>query len=148
MVEFASYTQSFKVRDTSTLGKSQERAVRKRNRQPLSCKPCRSRRSKCDRGHPCSTCSERGEESFCSYGGSVAALPVSQTDRRLHQVDLPDRLQQLESMVSEMLSGSSDDASKQHSRFGFTSPVNPECDDQPTRLEASERNVVGKSQWS
>ena len=73
---------------------------------------------------------------------------MSQTDRRLHQVDLPDRLQQLESMVSEMLSGPSDDASKQHSRLGFTPPVNPESDDQPTRLEASERNVVGKSQWS
>jgi len=148
MVKFAGYTQSFKVRDASTLGKGQERIVRKRNRQPLSCQPCRSRRSRCDRGHPCSTCSERGEEGFCSYGGSAAAQPVSQTDCRVHQVDLQDRLQQLESIVSKMLSSSSDGASKQQSHLGFTSPVSPESDDQPTRLEANERNVVGKSQWS
>ena len=129
MVKFAGYTQSFKVRDTSTLGKSQERAVRKRNRQPLSCKPCRSTRSRCDRGHPCSTCSERGDEGFCSYGGLAAALPVSQTGHRLHQVDVQDRLQQLESMVSEMLSDSSDGVSKQHSHLGFTSHVSPGSDD-------------------
>ena len=111
MVEFTSYTQSFKVQDASTLGKSQERIVRKRNRQPLSCKPCRSRRSRCDRGRPCSTCSERGEGDFCSYGGSVVAQPVSQTGRRLQQVDLQDRLRQLESTVGKMLSSSSARAS-------------------------------------
>src|SRR5271163_3915037 len=122
MVEFASHTPSFKVQDASTLGKSQERIVRKRNRQPLSCKPCRSRRSRCDRGRPCSTCSEREEGVFCSYGGSVVTQPVSQIDRRLHQVDLQDRLQQLESVVSKMLSSSSDGASKQQSHLASQAP--------------------------
>jgi hypothetical protein len=76
------------------------------------------------------------------------AQPVSQIDRRLHQVDLLDRLQQLESVVSKMLSSSSDGASKQQSHLGVTFPVSPESDDQPARLEANEKNVVGKSQWS
>jgi hypothetical protein len=76
------------------------------------------------------------------------AQPVSQIDRRLHQVDLPDRLQQLESIVSKMLSSSSDGASKQQSHLGATGSASPEPDDQPAGLEANEKNVVGKSQWS
>jgi hypothetical protein len=76
------------------------------------------------------------------------AQPVSQIDRGLHQVDLQDRLQQLESIVSKMLGSSSDGASKQQSHLGVTFPVSPQSNDQPTRLEANEENVVGKSQWS
>jgi Fungal specific transcription factor domain len=76
------------------------------------------------------------------------AQPVSQIDRRLHQVGLQDRLQQLESTVSKMLSSSSDGASKQQSHLGVTCSVSPEPDDPPTGVEANEKNVVGKSQWS
>jgi Fungal specific transcription factor domain len=47
-----------------------------------------------------------------------------------------------------MLSSSSDGASKQQSHLGVTCSVSPEPDDPPTGLEANEKNVVGKSQWS
>ncbi|ANB15067.1 hypothetical protein AWJ20_2687 [Sugiyamaella lignohabitans] len=41
--------------------------VRKRRRTPLSCQICRSRKQKCDRGHPCSTCKALRLEKSCVY---------------------------------------------------------------------------------
>ncbi|RAL66532.1 hypothetical protein DID88_006222 [Monilinia fructigena] len=43
------------------------RVVRKRNRIPLSCGPCRHRKLKCNRSHPCENCTRRGDASSCSY---------------------------------------------------------------------------------
>lgn len=43
------------------------RVVRKRNRIPLSCAPCRHRKLKCNRGHPCDNCSKRGDTASCNY---------------------------------------------------------------------------------
>ena len=45
----------------------QFRVVRKRNRIPLSCAPCRHRKLKCNRGHPCDNCTKRGDTAGCSY---------------------------------------------------------------------------------
>ncbi|KAL2414890.1 Zn(2)-C6 fungal-type transcription factor mpsB [Exophiala dermatitidis] len=48
----------------------------KRNRQPLSCAPCRSKKLKCDRGHPCEPCVKRGDQGNCIYG-KTATAPVT-----------------------------------------------------------------------
>ncbi|KAJ4196436.1 hypothetical protein NW755_001222 [Fusarium falciforme] len=62
--------------NSSQGGRSPEeqfRVVRKRNRVPLSCYPCRTRKLKCDRNHPCSNCTKRegmGTTS-CSYATPV-----------------------------------------------------------------------------
>ncbi|KXL47363.1 hypothetical protein M433DRAFT_82246 [Acidomyces richmondensis BFW] len=45
----------------------QFRVVRKRNRIPLSCAPCRHRKLKCNRGHPCDNCTKRGDTQSCNY---------------------------------------------------------------------------------
>ncbi|KAF2232309.1 hypothetical protein EV356DRAFT_517607 [Viridothelium virens] len=55
---------------TSSSGASPEgqyRVVRKRNRVPLSCGPCRHRKLKCNRGHPCDNCTKRGDTPSCTY---------------------------------------------------------------------------------
>ena len=56
--------------NTSNSGQSpdgQFRVVRKRNRIPLSCGPCRHRKLKCNRAHPCDNCIKRGDVDSCAY---------------------------------------------------------------------------------
>lgn len=38
-----------------------------RARETLTCNPCRSRKLKCDKDIPCSSCTKRGEAEACSY---------------------------------------------------------------------------------
>ncbi|KAI5796538.1 fungal-specific transcription factor domain-containing protein [Geopyxis carbonaria] len=52
-------------------GSNAYRVVRKRNRVPLSCKPCRTRKLKCDRHAPCSNCVRRHDAPACSYEAST-----------------------------------------------------------------------------
>ncbi|KAF2459734.1 fungal-specific transcription factor domain-containing protein [Lineolata rhizophorae] len=55
---------------SSSTGQSpdaQYRVVRKRNRVPLSCAPCRHRKLKCNRAHPCDNCTKRGDVASCTY---------------------------------------------------------------------------------
>lgn len=43
------------------------RKIQKRNRPPVSCLLCRTRKVKCDRQQPCERCVKSGEASFCEY---------------------------------------------------------------------------------
>ena len=85
--------------------------VRKRNRVPLSCYPCRTRKLKCDRNHPCSNCTKReGGASSCSY-----ATPLSRKKSSSQGGSSPDdmqnRIDRLEGLVlSLMHSGANVDA--------------------------------------
>lgn len=61
---------------------------RKRAQKPVSCEPCRERKVKCDKGHPCTTCAKRGYPDLCVYpetgaGGRGPAGPRPQK-QRLH----------------------------------------------------------------
>ena len=103
----------------------QYRVVRKRNRVPLSCAPCRHRKLKCDRSHPCGNCEKRGDGA-CSYAApnrkksqSAATTPD----------DMQDRINRLEGLVlSLMTNGSSAPgptaatAAVDHSQSDSTSP--------------------------
>jgi hypothetical protein len=97
--------------------------VEKRNRPPVSCEPCRSRkylispkycprdhrthvnirlcRLKCNRGLPCDACTRRGKPSLCSYANN-AHRSISEPSKAR---DLKDRLSTLENLVSSVLSG-------------------------------------------
>ena len=48
-------------------------------RQPKACYPCYKRKVKCDRGRPCTTCSERNHIDLCSYqaGERRQSIPFS-----------------------------------------------------------------------
>lgn len=84
----------------------QFRVVRKRNRIPLSCGPCRHRKLKCNRGHPCDNCSKRGDTQSCSYatpnskkrGGPGAAGANGTPD------DMQNRIDRLEGLVLSLMS--------------------------------------------
>ncbi|PNS18573.1 hypothetical protein CAC42_5112 [Sphaceloma murrayae] len=88
---------------------AQFRVVRKRNRVPLSCAPCRHRKLKCNRGHPCDNCTKRGDIPSCTYAAAnsrkrtgTGAGPNGTPD------DMQNRIDRLESLVlSLMTSGGS-----------------------------------------
>lgn len=62
--------------------------------KPLSCKRCRLRKIKCDRGHPCAGCQRMGME--CAYPGRLR----TRRDPRKHS-ELLSRIARLESLVSK-----------------------------------------------
>ncbi|KAI0852890.1 fungal-specific transcription factor domain-containing protein [Daldinia vernicosa] len=95
---------------TSSSGHSPEehfRVVRRRNRVPLSCYPCRTRKLKCNRGTPnCENCIKRGDTQSCVY-----ATPTS---RRKNQSsagasatpdDMQNRIDRLEGLVLSLMHG-------------------------------------------
>ncbi|KAI1441805.1 fungal-specific transcription factor domain-containing protein [Annulohypoxylon stygium] len=95
---------------TSSSGHSPEeqfRVVRRRNRVPLSCYPCRTRKLKCNRGTPsCENCVKRGDTQSCVY-----ATPTS---RRKNQSsagasstpdDMQNRIDRLEGLVLSLMHG-------------------------------------------
>lgn len=92
----------------SSGGRSDEqlRVVRRRNRVPLSCYPCRSRKLKCDRSHPCSNCVKReGVDTLsCSY-----ATPANRKRNQNQQAHSPDdmqnRIDRLEGLVLSLMHG-------------------------------------------
>ncbi|KAI0853649.1 hypothetical protein F5Y00DRAFT_250813 [Daldinia vernicosa] len=75
--------------------------VEKRNRPPVSCEPCRTRKLKCNRGSPCDSCIRRDKASLCNYAANASRSEPSNNRPR----DLKDRLNTLENLVSSLLSG-------------------------------------------
>ncbi|KAJ0163881.1 putative transcriptional regulatory protein C1F7.11c [Colletotrichum tanaceti] len=93
---------------SSGSGRSPEeqfRVVRKRNRVPLSCYPCRTRK-KCDRGHPCSNCVKRGggDASSCSYA-TPSARKKNQSQAASSPDDMQNRIDRLEGLVLSLMHG-------------------------------------------
>lgn len=80
----------------------QFRVVRKRNRIPLSCAPCRHRKLKCNRGHPCDNCTKRGDTASCSYATQSSRKkggngPTGTPD------DMQNRIDRLEGLVLSLM---------------------------------------------
>ncbi|EHK40638.1 hypothetical protein TRIATDRAFT_320951 [Trichoderma atroviride IMI 206040] len=94
--------------NSSTGGRSPEeqfRVVRKRNRVPLSCYPCRTRK-KCDRSHPCSNCTKRegNDTTSCSYAAPVTRKK-SQNQADATPDDMQNRIDRLEGLVLSLMHG-------------------------------------------
>ncbi|KAI3324327.1 hypothetical protein HD806DRAFT_494753 [Xylariaceae sp. AK1471] len=75
--------------------------VEKRNRPPVSCEPCRTRKLKCNRSLPCESCIRRNKVSLCHYSANATRSDPGPSKQR----ELKDRLNTLESLVSSFLSG-------------------------------------------
>lgn len=80
------------------------RKVIKRNRQVVSCVPCRTRKLKCDRQKPCTSCVKRSDAVSCRFFGAHGAVSVVGS----HALSVPRRqmqarLQQLEDLVNGMI---------------------------------------------
>ncbi|KAK6440999.1 hypothetical protein LTR95_002782 [Oleoguttula sp. CCFEE 5521] len=83
----------------------QFRVVRKRNRVPLSCAPCRHRKLKCNRGHPCDNCSKRGDMASCNYAAPKTrkASSVGSGNAEQSPDDMQNRIDRLEGLVLSLM---------------------------------------------
>ncbi|KAK1143201.1 hypothetical protein N8T08_006899 [Aspergillus melleus] len=87
------------------------RVIRKRNRVPLSCGPCRHRKLKCNRAHPCENCVKRGDASSCSYAQSSTRKKNSpQQAAASSPDDMQNRIDRLEGLVLSLMTNGSQSA--------------------------------------
>jgi hypothetical protein len=108
-----------KFRTTGYDSQQSSNKVSKRNRQPLSCGPCRARKLRCDRQHPCETCVKRNDESSCTYGKTAEG---TKPEGGANQKKAQDRLRNLEQLVMQMVEkGSPTKPNSAHSTATSTS---------------------------
>ena len=81
----------------------QFRVVRKRNRIPLSCAPCRHRKLKCNRGHPCDNCTKRGDVSACNYANPTVRRRTANAGANQTPDDMQNRIDRLEGLVLSLM---------------------------------------------
>ncbi|KAK7887954.1 hypothetical protein LTR67_009348 [Exophiala xenobiotica] len=120
--DFSSLTGKFRANLDNQANGGNNNKISKRNRQPLSCAPCRMKKLRCDRGHPCETCVKKGDTASCTYGKSP--LMPSKPDDFLNnnaadtsnRNKAQERLRHLEQLVMRMvdndMTGTSIDAPK------------------------------------
>ncbi|ETN39712.1 uncharacterized protein HMPREF1541_05938 [Cyphellophora europaea CBS 101466] len=122
--------------------------VIKRNRQPLSCLPCRQRKLKCSRQQPCDTCIKREDEASCSY-----AKPVQKGGSKpdASKSKAQDRLRQLEELVMQMVDSNQ---TQQPGAASVPTPVSNTSDTDGTPRDgvytrgADSTKYVGSTHWS
>lgn len=152
MADFSKYTHKFRA-NGDAYASSGVRKTAKRNRQPVSCTPCRTRKLKCDRQQPCEACVKRGDEDTCHYRTStVKGTPwasVQGDDRHAAQ----DRLQRLEELVMQMMS-KGENAGSALSGPGSSATMTIPEEPRPTAneghllVEGNQSNYVGSTHWS
>ena len=125
--------------------------VNKRNRLPVSCEPCRSRKLKCSRGHPCESCVQRGDESSCQYRASTNGTR-SKHEPNGHLNRAQERLQTLEGLVMQMMQ--SDKSATQPTPEGVHQAEGTAPAPDHTALggllssDGSEPSYVGATHWA
>ncbi|KAI1129126.1 hypothetical protein F5Y10DRAFT_160306 [Nemania abortiva] len=149
-----------------------QRKIQKRNRPPVSCLLCRTRKVKCDRQQPCERCIKSGEASFCEYAPRAARKPRGAEPRAQPEVRskpeavsrpvLQVRLQKLEEMVNGLVTSgafaeqslntpsSSDHRTEADTRSDLSSP--PSLSAPSVSMHAGTRtgegNYVGNTHWA
>lgn len=156
MSDFSSLTHKFRANiDNQFTGGTNK--VSKRNRQPLSCAPCRVKKLKCDRGHPCETCVKRGDPTTCNYGKSA---PVSNASKPEANGANPkgkaqERLRHLERLIMQMVDQNGP-PSQQTAPTSAESSLENVQDSEPgvpsaaghLQFASSESRYVGSTHWS
>ena len=127
--------------------------VHRRNRQPLSCVPCRAKKLKCDRSHPCETCTKRGDEVLCTYGigsGIVKAKDAPSDSGRKTQAQ--ERLRTLEGLVMQMMKTNQSEATPTNESLSSpettTDTITSLSNDGHLRVEGGEAKYTGSTHWS
>lgn len=95
----SNYTSVFRL---TPLG-DPHRKVIKRNRQVVSCVPCRTRKLKCDRQQPCTSCVKRSDAVSCRFFGASGAASAGGQPPSVPRKQMQIRLQQLEDLVNGMI---------------------------------------------
>ncbi|RMZ90091.1 hypothetical protein DV736_g2688, partial [Chaetothyriales sp. CBS 134916] len=88
------------------------RVIRKRNRVPLSCAPCRHRKLKCNRQSPCDNCTKRGDASSCAYSAPVPRKKGSHNSAGANATpdDMQNRIDRLEGLVLSLMTNGASSA--------------------------------------
>ncbi|OAX78854.1 hypothetical protein ACJ72_06832 [Emergomyces africanus] len=82
----------------------QFRVVRKRNRVPVSCTPCRNRKLKCNRGIPCENCVKRSDAPSCTYAQpKTRKKPTGSQDSPVTPDGMQNRIDRLEGLVLSLM---------------------------------------------
>ncbi|KAI8629964.1 hypothetical protein F5Y19DRAFT_65807 [Xylariaceae sp. FL1651] len=143
-----------------------QRKIQKRNRPPVSCLLCRTRKVKCDRQQPCERCIKSGEASFCEYAPRAARKPRGSEPRiqlearpkqdAVSRPVLQVRLQKLEEMVNGLVSttvypehalntpSNSDHRTEADTRSDLSSPPSMSMN---ATTRTGEGNYVGGTHW-
>ncbi|KAH9892327.1 fungal-specific transcription factor domain-containing protein [Xylariomycetidae sp. FL2044] len=150
-----------------------QRKIQKRNRPPVSCLLCRTRKVKCDRQQPCERCIKSGEANFCEYAPRAArkgrpessSRPQGEPRAKLEPMSRPVlqvRLQKLEEMVNclvytanppePMLNtpSSSDQRTEADTRSDLSSPPSLSAPGGPmnSAIQMSDNSYVGGTHWT
>ncbi|KAI0811571.1 fungal-specific transcription factor domain-containing protein [Xylaria sp. FL0064] len=149
-----------------------QRKIQKRNRPPVSCLLCRTRKVKCDRQQPCERCIKSGEANFCEYAPRAARKPRGSEPRTQPEVRskpeavsrpvLQTRLQKLEEMVNGLVTSgafaeqtlntpsSSDPRNETDTRSDLSSPPSLSTPSISTHgsTRTGEGNYVGNTHWA
>ncbi|KAF1987702.1 putative Zn(II)2Cys6 transcription factor [Aulographum hederae CBS 113979] len=81
---------------------------RRRDKVQLSCDPCKHRKLRCDRQHPCGACSRRGLTNSCNYARTSSSTPDAQPSVAPRQsTSLHGRIYELENLVTTLMQGHS-----------------------------------------
>lgn len=157
MTDLSSFTHKFRASSDGTQQNGAHK-VAKRNRQPVSCQSCRTRKLKCDRKCPCETCIKRGDADSCSFGSAKSATSKSGTSQnaRAH-----DRIRHLEDLVMQMMNQNTPPGSEGNSApsmsngppptSAYPSPLDPVLTakgDGHLQVQGNESRYVGSTHWS
>ncbi|KAJ4985215.1 fungal specific transcription factor [Stagonosporopsis vannaccii] len=110
---------------------------RRRDKPIVSCILCRRRKLKCDRQQPCKTCVDRGLALSCTY---VRSVPTTQEPKVPHSVH--DRIDQLEKLVTSLMSGRDVDYSS------AASPVVPHLQHLPEGSDTEIPNIQDRVRFT
>ncbi|KAK7746476.1 hypothetical protein SLS53_002435 [Cytospora paraplurivora] len=100
----SNYTSVFRL----TPPNDPHRKVIKRNRQVVSCVPCRTRKLKCDRQQPCNSCVKRSDAASCRFFGTPStatthnSAAAAQAPSPVPRTEVQARLQRLEDLVNRL----------------------------------------------
>uniref|UniRef100_A0A093XYQ6 Putative transcriptional regulatory protein n=1 Tax=Talaromyces marneffei PM1 TaxID=1077442 RepID=A0A093XYQ6_TALMA len=76
----------------------------RRNRVPLSCEPCRSRKLRCNRERPCSNCTVRDERASCKYESPKNGSAMNpQHHASKQRGSMQQRINHLEDLVKNLI---------------------------------------------
>ncbi|KAI9677916.1 MAG: hypothetical protein M1829_002413 [Trizodia sp. TS-e1964] len=100
MTRATSSTASSSIRGRSP---DERRVIRKRNRLPLSCAPCRHRKLKCNRTQPCSNCVKRGDSYLCTYAAPSIRKKNQTSGGFSSPDDMQNRIDRLEGLVLSLM---------------------------------------------
>lgn len=159
MADFTQFTHKWRAVSNGHQSNSDAK-VTKRNRQPVSCQPCRARKLKCDRGHPCDGCIKRHEESSCVYGkpASISLSASNGKDGVRPNSKAQDRLKHLEDLVRSMVESPPPAQQHPNTSYGVVTAVAPGSGDRKVNDTQDEGTInrtvneggfyTGSTHWS